>query len=125
MAEGTDGGAILQVVSGDGSFNTSGVEQFVKVTGVETAGVGYSIVAIMGPQSSGKSTLLNHLVRRAGLRMHGLARGSGWQPRQPGAGRPLLAAVIYCLLSLRCPAADCIVMTALQEILEQHFSPEW
>ncbi|KAL4442065.1 hypothetical protein ABPG77_011326 [Micractinium sp. CCAP 211/92] len=61
MADGTDGGAILQVVSGDGSFNTSGVEQFVKATGVETAGVGYSIVAIMGPQSSGKSTLLNHL----------------------------------------------------------------
>lgn len=54
---------VLQVVSGDGQFNTGGVEQFVKDTGVEGAGVGYTVVAIMGPQSSGKSTLLNNLVR--------------------------------------------------------------
>lgn len=57
---------ILQVVSGDGSFNTQGVEQFVKDTGVESSGVAYTVVAIMGPQSSGKSTLLNHLVRQEG-----------------------------------------------------------
>jgi Fe-S cluster assembly ATPase SufC len=61
------GGQVLQVVSGDGSFNTEGVDEFVKDTGVESSGVGYTVVAIMGPQSSGKSTLLNNLVRRPGL----------------------------------------------------------
>ncbi|KAL4858391.1 Protein ROOT HAIR DEFECTIVE 3 [Chlorella vulgaris] len=55
------GGQVLQVVSGDGSFNTEGVDEFVKDTGVESSGVGYTVVAIMGPQSSGKSTLLNNL----------------------------------------------------------------
>ena len=54
---------ILQVVNGDGEFNTSGVGEFVRETGVESAGVAYTVVAIMGPQSSGKSTLLNNLVR--------------------------------------------------------------
>jgi hypothetical protein len=64
MDRGVAGGQqVLQVVSGDGDFNTAGVEQFVKDTGVEAAGVGYTVVAIMGPQSSGKSTLLNNLVR--------------------------------------------------------------
>ena len=53
---------ILQVVDGDGDFNTSGVVGFVHETGVEASGVDYTVVAIMGPQSSGKSTLLNHLV---------------------------------------------------------------
>ena len=54
---------ILHVVTGTGEFNATGVEQFVKSAGVESAGLGYTVVAIMGPQSSGKSTLLNHLVR--------------------------------------------------------------
>lgn len=53
---------ILQVVDGEGDFNTSGVVNFVHETGVEASGVDYTVVAIMGPQSSGKSTLLNHLV---------------------------------------------------------------
>lgn len=55
--------SILQVVDGDAEFNAAGVDSFVKSSGVESAGVGYTVVAIMGPQSSGKSTLLNHLVR--------------------------------------------------------------
>ncbi len=65
---------VLQVVSGDGQFNTAGVEQFVKETGVEGAGVGYTVVAIMGPQSSGKSTLLNNLVRRESAHTRQLPR---------------------------------------------------
>ena len=56
--------AILQVVNGDGEYNASGVTSFVLETGVESAGVDYTVVAIMGPQSSGKSTLLNNLVRK-------------------------------------------------------------
>ena len=54
---------ILQVVNGDGEFNADGVTDFIHTSGVETAGVDYTVVAIMGPQSSGKSTLLNNLVR--------------------------------------------------------------
>lgn len=59
---------VLQVVSGEGAFNTDGLQTFVRDSGVEGSGVGYTIVAITGPQSSGKSTLLNHLVRAGGWR---------------------------------------------------------
>lgn len=55
---------ILQVVSGEGEFNSSGVEQCMKENGVETSGRGYQVVAITGPQSSGKSTLMNILVKK-------------------------------------------------------------
>lgn len=52
-----------QVVSGDGEFNESGVRQFVSAAHIDTAGVDYQTIAITGPQSSGKSTLMNALVR--------------------------------------------------------------
>lgn len=51
--------SITQVVSATGEFETGGVMEFVKASGVESSGVDYTVVAIMGPQSSGKSTLLN------------------------------------------------------------------
>ena len=54
---------VLQVVSGDGEFNESGVRQFVSAAHIDTAGVDYQTIAITGPQSSGKSTLMNALVR--------------------------------------------------------------
>jgi hypothetical protein len=38
------------------------VADFVRDRGVAGAGVKYTTVSIMGPQSSGKSTLLNYLV---------------------------------------------------------------
>ena len=54
---------VLQVVSGDGDFNENGVLQFVSAAHIDTAGVDYQTIAITGPQSSGKSTLMNALVR--------------------------------------------------------------
>lgn len=54
---------VSQVVSGDGEFNESGVRQFVSAAHIDTAGVDYQTIAITGPQSSGKSTLMNALVR--------------------------------------------------------------
>jgi len=51
----------VQVVDKDGLFNAAGVEDFVQASGVAAAGGAYQMVAIMGPQSSGKSTLLNNL----------------------------------------------------------------
>lgn len=56
-------GGQIQVISGDGAFAGDAVETFLKDHVVSNAGVGYTTVAIMGPQSSGKSTMLNAVVR--------------------------------------------------------------
>ena len=53
---------ILQVVNGDGEFDENGVEEFIRRHSISDAGVGYQVVAITGPQSSGKSTLMNSVV---------------------------------------------------------------
>ncbi|XP_047308370.1 protein ROOT HAIR DEFECTIVE 3 homolog 2 [Impatiens glandulifera] len=50
-----------QLIDGDGNFNRSGLDNFMKTAKLGDCGLSYAIVAIMGPQSSGKSTLLNHL----------------------------------------------------------------
>ncbi|KAG9455655.1 hypothetical protein H6P81_000163 [Aristolochia fimbriata] len=51
----------IQLIDGDGTFNVSGLEKFVKAVKLNECGLSYAVVSIMGPQSSGKSTLLNHL----------------------------------------------------------------
>ncbi|KAH6758620.1 Root hair defective 3 GTP-binding protein [Perilla frutescens var. frutescens] len=50
-----------ELISGDGTFNETGLEEFINSVKLCECGVLYRVVAIMGPQSSGKSTLLNHL----------------------------------------------------------------
>ncbi|PPD75890.1 hypothetical protein GOBAR_DD27177 [Gossypium barbadense] len=50
-----------QLIDGDGSFNVTGIEQLIKEVKLNECGLSYAVVSIMGPQSSGKSTLLNHL----------------------------------------------------------------
>uniref|UniRef100_A0A0E0FNF0 Protein ROOT HAIR DEFECTIVE 3 homolog n=1 Tax=Oryza nivara TaxID=4536 RepID=A0A0E0FNF0_ORYNI len=52
-----------QLIDGDGVFNVSGLENFMKEVKMGECGLSYAVVSIMGPQSSGKSTLLNHLFR--------------------------------------------------------------
>ncbi|CAI9300793.1 unnamed protein product [Lactuca saligna] len=49
------------LIDGDGSFNASGLDKFMKEVKLGECGLSYAVVSIMGPQSSGKSTLLNHL----------------------------------------------------------------
>ncbi|KAG8388390.1 hypothetical protein BUALT_Bualt02G0120900 [Buddleja alternifolia] len=49
------------LIEGDGTFNVAGIESFIKEVKLGECGLSYAVVAIMGPQSSGKSTLLNHL----------------------------------------------------------------
>ncbi|KAK4373844.1 hypothetical protein RND71_004521 [Anisodus tanguticus] len=49
------------LIDGDGVFNVTGVENFIKEVKLAECGLSYAVVSIMGPQSSGKSTLLNHL----------------------------------------------------------------
>ncbi|KAF3450609.1 hypothetical protein FNV43_RR06698 [Rhamnella rubrinervis] len=52
---------LLCLIDGDGTFNDSGLESFIKEVKLRECGLSYAVVSIMGPQSSGKSTLLNHL----------------------------------------------------------------
>nr|XP_023884948.1 protein ROOT HAIR DEFECTIVE 3 homolog 2 isoform X1 [Quercus suber] len=52
---------VTQLINGNGNFNVEGLDNFMKKVKLIDCGLSYAIVAIMGPQSSGKSTLLNHL----------------------------------------------------------------
>ncbi|KAG6517479.1 hypothetical protein ZIOFF_020871 [Zingiber officinale] len=51
----------IQLIDGDGVFNVTGLEHFMKSVKLAEHGLSYAVVSVMGPQSSGKSTLLNHL----------------------------------------------------------------
>ncbi|GER55643.1 protein ROOT HAIR DEFECTIVE 3 homolog [Striga asiatica] len=50
-----------QIVAGNGDFNSPGLRDFNNSVKVSVCGLLYAVVAIMGPHSSGKSTLLNNL----------------------------------------------------------------
>ncbi|XP_022764271.1 protein ROOT HAIR DEFECTIVE 3 homolog 2-like [Durio zibethinus] len=51
----------MQLINREGEFNVAGVKEFMQKTKFSECGLSYAVVGIMGPQSSGKSTLLNHL----------------------------------------------------------------
>ncbi|KAF9660574.1 hypothetical protein SADUNF_SadunfUnG0010700 [Salix dunnii] len=51
----------MQLIDGNGNFNVEGLKDFMTTTGFAHCGLSYAIVAIIGPQSSGKSTLMNHV----------------------------------------------------------------
>ncbi|KAI4354115.1 hypothetical protein L6164_003014 [Bauhinia variegata] len=53
----------FQLIDGNGNFNNEGLKDFARQANLYQSGRSYAVVAIMGPQSSGKSTLLNHLFR--------------------------------------------------------------
>lgn len=53
----------FQAVDGGGALDRDTLQGWADKTGVADAGVAYGVVAIVGPQSSGKSTLLNRVVR--------------------------------------------------------------
>ncbi|RLN00481.1 hypothetical protein C2845_PM06G33430 [Panicum miliaceum] len=55
------GGVAVQLIDGEGVFEAEGAERFMAAAGVAGCGLSYAVVSIMGPQSSGKSTLLNQL----------------------------------------------------------------
>ena len=50
------------VVDGSAEFNPGEVQRFFNNVNMEGVGRDYQVIAIMGPQSSGKSTLLNSVV---------------------------------------------------------------
>ncbi|GJM95220.1 hypothetical protein PR202_ga11930 [Eleusine coracana subsp. coracana] len=51
----------VQLIDGEGEFAGESAERFMAAAGVAGCGLSYAVVSIMGPQSSGKSTLLNQL----------------------------------------------------------------
>ncbi|CAL0335197.1 unnamed protein product [Lupinus luteus] len=59
--ESSDSSYSTHLIDGDGIFNVAGVETFMKEVKLAECGLSYAVVSIMGPQSSGKSTLLNNL----------------------------------------------------------------
>ncbi|BBG98856.1 Root hair defective 3 GTP-binding protein [Prunus dulcis] len=50
-------GCSTQLIDGDGTFNATGIDRLIKEVKLGECGLSYAIVSIMGPQSSGKSTL--------------------------------------------------------------------
>ncbi|KAK1422513.1 hypothetical protein QVD17_25689 [Tagetes erecta] len=50
------------LIDGDGILNAQGLDNFIKNVELGERELSYAIIAVMGPQSSGKSTLLNHLL---------------------------------------------------------------
>ncbi|KAB2637081.1 protein ROOT HAIR DEFECTIVE 3 2-like [Pyrus ussuriensis x Pyrus communis] len=51
----------MQLICGNSEFNVAGLNSFVQKVKFDKCGNSYAVVAIMGPQSGGKSTLMNHL----------------------------------------------------------------
>lgn len=66
-----------QVIDSVGSFQADNLERFIKQHGVLDARTNYQVVAIMGPQSSGKSTLMNHVVGGVPWSVAGAQPGPG------------------------------------------------
>ncbi|KAL5711077.1 hypothetical protein ACHQM5_021572 [Ranunculus cassubicifolius] len=56
-----DDTSLIQLIDGNGNFNVKGLDEFSKMVNLGGCGLDYAVVSIIGPQSSGKSTLVNHL----------------------------------------------------------------
>lgn len=56
-----EGAPAIQLIDEKGNFHEQDLVEFCKKVHLAECGLSYAVVAIMGPQSSGKSTLLNHL----------------------------------------------------------------
>ena len=85
--------AAVQLVDGDAAFDRAAADAVAAACGLEGAGVGYQVVAVTGPQSSGKSTLLNAMVRyrgrgRIGGCCSGLGRDARTRPPPPTLSTP-------------------------------------
>ncbi|KAH8677745.1 protein SEY1 [Xylariales sp. PMI_506] len=50
----------IQVIDGDKEFN-SNIDQYLQISNVADSGFNYHLISVFGSQSTGKSTLLNHL----------------------------------------------------------------
>lgn len=50
---GYDDSFSTQLIDGDGAFNVTGLDAFIKEVKLGECGLSYAVVSIMGPQSSG------------------------------------------------------------------------
>lgn len=57
-----------QLIDGDGRFNVSGIEHFIKEVKLSDCGLSYAVVSIMGPQSSGMHSFLHLMLEIMYLR---------------------------------------------------------
>jgi len=51
----------MQLIDGNGKFNMEGLQDFMTTTEFAQCGLSYSVVAIIGPQSSGMFVLFSVL----------------------------------------------------------------
>ncbi|XP_024159417.1 protein ROOT HAIR DEFECTIVE 3 homolog 1 isoform X2 [Rosa chinensis] len=51
----------VQIIDSDGDFKNAGLDRFVEQVKLGECGASYVVTSIIGAQSSGKSTLMNHL----------------------------------------------------------------
>ncbi|KAJ0081917.1 hypothetical protein Patl1_11815 [Pistacia atlantica] len=51
----------VQLIAGNGDINVDDLGNFVRATKLPDRGLSYTVIAIMGPKSTGKSTLMNNL----------------------------------------------------------------
>ncbi|GAX72911.1 hypothetical protein CEUSTIGMA_g366.t1 [Chlamydomonas eustigma] len=84
---------VVQVIDGAGNFNAQDLRQFATDNGLAGQKQNYQIVAIMGPQSSGKSTLLNHVFGTSFVMMDAMSGRSQttkgiWMARSPKINEP-------------------------------------
>lgn len=54
LAAKSDESSSVQLIDGDGGFNDTGIDNFIKDVKLGECGLSYAVVSIMGPQSSGK-----------------------------------------------------------------------
>jgi hypothetical protein len=52
-----------QLIDGDGGFNVTGLDNFIKTSNMSSCGLSYAVVAIMGPQSSGEIFFSSSFIR--------------------------------------------------------------
>ncbi|XP_058194630.1 protein ROOT HAIR DEFECTIVE 3 homolog 1-like [Rhododendron vialii] len=64
------------LIEQDGTLNGVEFDKFLQKVNLAACGLNYAVVSIMGPQSSGKSTLLNHLFGTKFKEMDGLNQRS-------------------------------------------------
>lgn len=59
---GKEDSCATQLVDGNGEFNVAGLDTFMKKAKLGDCGLSYAVVAIMGPQSSGKNSVIDLLL---------------------------------------------------------------
>lgn len=63
IADKSEGCCSVQLIDGDGIYNVSGIDHFIKEVKLGECGLSYAVVSIMGPQSSGMHSFQENTVQ--------------------------------------------------------------